>query len=340
MDFISGLLQQAKNKLKELDRAAGGWIPGGGIASPATRLVQQSTNILRNPAKQLKNPETYKAWQANQSPLERFSANERVQAIGGVVSPQPGVAFRNPITGTYVYMPVNVEGFYNPDLGLGSETPSSEIHFGGPEGNLSRAEARKEWMRSWKDKPEELFGATDPAKERARGLALRAQIGRGLQMIEPGTWINTSAQQSAQNSRAKLYDRMTGGVFATNPETGSIDVYKESPTTWRNIANPDKQLVFDPKTLIKPLEREAFQRPDISSLRETPGGTVVEALTRRFGGPYVQAGMLLDDAVKQVTGVSPVGAILNAAQEQLRRSTEKTQQMGVRVATPWQTAPF
>lgn len=336
------LLQKAKEAYTKADEAVGGWLPGGGSSNPLSapvRQVLQYRDILRNPITQLKNPETYRAWQQNRPPMERFSAGEYVQSIG-TKSPQPGVAFKNPVTGTYVYIPVKKEGFYDPDLGIGSSKPSVEIHFGGQEGNLSRAEARKEWLKVWGDRPVDLFGQTDPAKERARSLALRAQIGRGLDSIPSDTWINTSAKESPQNSRAKIYERMTGGVFAVDPQTGLIDVYKESPTTWRNITNPEKQITFDPRQLIKPLEREAFERPQINSLRETPTGSVVEAIGRRLGGPQVQAVMLLDDVIRLITGKSPAGEIVEASNNQLERSIKEQQRQEVAQPRVWQTPPF
>ena len=328
MDIISFLLQKAKDNLQGLDRAAGGWVPGGGVPSPVTRTVQQYTNILRNPSKQLANPEAYRAWQENQKPREQYKSGSLITVPGGSFNAEGATELlRNPHTKTSVLLTTTPNG-------------AIEVHFMGPEVNASRAEARKQWALNWNDRPEELFGRTDPNADRARGLALRAQLGQALDSLPPGTAVTTGAKESPYNSRAKIYDRMTKGAFAMDPTTSQINVYKESPTTWINTTNPENPVTFNPKELIKPLEQEALRKPDINSFRRTPGGAAVEALARRLGGPYVQTGLFLDDAIQKLTGVSPVSAVLNASEEQLAKTEAQKQQMGTRVSTPWQTTPF
>lgn len=328
MDLVSFLLQKAKNNLQSLDRATGGWVPGGGVPSPATRIVQQYTNILRDPSKQLANPEAYRAWQENKKPREQYKSGDLINVSGGSFTPEgPTELLRNPHTKTSVVL---------------TTTPNNaiEVHFMGPELNESRAEARKQWALNWNDRPEELFGRIDPNADRVRGLALRAQLGQSLDSFSPGTTITTGAKESPYNSRTKIYNRMTNGAFAMDPTTGQINVYKESPTTWINTTNPENPVTFNPKELIKPLEQEALRKPNINSLRETPGGAVVEGLARRLGGPYVQTGLFLDDAIQKLTGVSPVSAVLNSSEEQLAKTEAQKQQMGVKFSPPWQTAPF
>jgi hypothetical protein len=336
------LLNKAKQKYSATDRALGGLLPGASAlnpSSPLVRLVQQSANVIRNPLTQLSNPQAYRAWQGNLGAARPYPAGEYVPEIGAA-SHWGGIVHKNPVTGTYTQIPIISEGAPPENTVFNTNKPTFQFHFGGEEGPLSRAEARKEWLTSWKDRPEELFGPVDPAKEKAKGLAIRAQIGRSLDAIPPESWISTQAASSPQNVRARLYDRMTGGAFAVNPETGLIDVYKESPTTWRNIIDPEKVIHFDPREMIKPLEREALARPDINSLRSSVGGSAVDAITRRFGGPQVQALMLLDDVIKAVTGVSPTAAVLNATEAQLSRSVKEQQKQGVKYPQVWQNPPF
>ena len=106
------------------------------------------------------------------------------------------------------------------------------------------------------------------------------------------------------------------------------------------MKNPEKPIYFDPREMVKPLEREAFARPDINSLRNSVGGSAVDAITRTFGGPHAQALMLLDDVIKAVTGTSPTEAVLNASQSQLERSVEEQQRLGAKHPMVWQNPPF
>jgi hypothetical protein len=39
MDIFQNLLNTVRAKYKEADKATGGWLPGGGVASPLTRAV-------------------------------------------------------------------------------------------------------------------------------------------------------------------------------------------------------------------------------------------------------------------------------------------------------------
>lgn len=45
--FAGQALGQAQRTYKELDRAAGGWLPGGGVASPVTNYVQQRPDFRK-----------------------------------------------------------------------------------------------------------------------------------------------------------------------------------------------------------------------------------------------------------------------------------------------------
>jgi hypothetical protein len=345
MNIFDTLIQAAKNKLTEADKAVGGWLPGGGVPNPASntvRQVQQYTNILRDPATQLKNPKIYRAWQENLRPITQLKPKEYFEPLQRSFS-KPTAVLHNPYTQTNVTLPISVEGFADERLDTGSFLkPSVGIHFSGPEDLRTRAEARKEFLKlgGSQEEARKLFVPTDPEMERAKSLALRAQLGRGMAAIQPETWINTYAKQTPYNSREKVYDRLTKGVFAVDPELGDISVYKESPTSWRNIKNPEKVIQFDPQELIEPLKREAFERPDLNSLRNAPLGAVVEAIGRRISGPQVQAVMFLDDIVRQMTGVSPAESVIEASSEQIRRSAEQQQRMGVQNPRIWQNAPF
>ena len=91
---------------------------------------------------------------------------------------------------------------------------------------------------------------------------------------------------------------------------------------------------------MKPLQQEATERINIGGLRETPTGSVAEALGRRLGGPQVQAVMLLDDVIKGITGVSPTEKILDATKNQLERSMQEQYRQGVARPLVWQNPPF
>ena len=341
MNLLDSLLQTARQKLKQADQAVGGWLPGGGVPSPATRLVQQATEVIRSPEKQLKNPKTYRAFQ------NTLNAPVVVEAGGSfetpnytIGAPQRTTFYTDPRMGTTVMVPeISTTDIFNfvdrPAL------PAYEIHFAGPEGGNTRAEQRREYKDVGpRHRPVELFRGLDPGESQARSLGLRAQLGQALSDIPENSWIRTAADDSRYNSRAKMYDRMTQGAFRPNPETNEILVYKAGPTTWYNAETPEKQVEWDPAQLKKQLREEAVKKPSIGSLRDTPGGGVVEAIGRRFGGPHAQAALLLDDVIKQITGVSPTAAVIEASNEQLRRSVERQQQIGVKNPIIWQNSPF
>ena len=322
LGIVKQLFDKARRGYEQVDKNVFGGILPGGVS------VQQHANFLRNPSKQLANPEAYRAWQQNRIPREQYNSGSLVSVPGGSFNVEEATELlRNPYTKTSVSLTNTPKG-------------AVEVHFMGPELNESRAEARRQWLLKWNDRPEDLFGRTDRNAERIRGLALRAQLGAALDSLPPGTAVTTGAKESPYNSRAKIYDRMTKGAFAVDPATGQINVYKASPTAWINNANPENTVTFNPRELIKPLEREAFRKPDINSFRETPGGTVVETLARRFGGPYVQTGLFLDDAIQKLTGVSPVDAVVSASEKQLTETEAQKQKINARFSPPWQTPPF
>lgn len=341
MDFISSLLNAAQKKLTEADRAVGGWLPGGGVASPVTRITQQATQVLRNPEKQLQNPKTYRAFQNTFKPPTVIEAGGTFSGPGySIGAPDKTTFYADPKTGTTVMVPeISTSDIFK--YVSGPERPAYELHFAGPEGGNTRAEARQEYRGiAPRFRPIGLFSGLDPEEAKARSLGLRAQIGQALGEIPENSWIRTAADESRYGSRARMYDRMTQGAFRPNPETNEILVFKAGPTTWYNAETPEKKVEWDPKSLTRQLREEATKRPSVGSLRETPAGGVIEGIARRFGGPYAQAAMFLDDAVKQITGVSPTDAILDASQEQIRRSVEQQQQMGVMQPRVWQNAPF
>jgi hypothetical protein len=341
MDLISNLLNAARKKLTEADRAVGGWLPGGGVASPATRLLQQTTEVVRNPEKQLRNPKAFRALQDYLKPPTVVQPGGSFN-YGGfrIGAPEKTTFYGSPQADTVVMVPE----ISTSDIFKYIDQPARtayEIHFAGPEGSQTRAEARREYLSYGHGrKPSDTYYQIDPEQARARSLVLRAQLGQALNEIPENSWIRTGAAESPYGSRAKLYDRMTQGAFRLNPETNEILVYKAGPTTWYNSELPEKKVEWDPRSLQKQLGEEAIKKPSMGSLRDTPTGGVIEAVARRFGGPYAQAALLLDDAVKQITGVSPTDAILDASQEQMRRSVEQQRRMGVAQPRVWQNAPF
>lgn len=343
MGFLDSVIQAAQQKLREADAAVGGWIPGGGIPSPATRLVQQASRIVTNPEKQLKNPKTYRAWQSAQAAPVTIEPGNRFNMSNYYIEPDVRTKFyTDPITNTTVEIPEITQGkIFGSDLS-GASNPAYEVHFAGPEGIMSKGEFRKYWQQQYgpKDRPLDIFSPEDPETARARGLVLRSQLGRALSDIPSGSWIQTGSVESPYNSRAKLYNRLTQGAFSTDPDTNKITVYKAGPSTWYNVARPEKVVTWNPAELTKQLKKEAVARTAIGDLRESPAGSVVEGIARRLGGPYAQAAMLLDDAIKQVVGVAPTQATLDAAAEQLTRSVQQQENMGVRMPAVWQTAPF
>ena len=56
MELFERLLNQVTQKYKEADKATGGWLPGGGTASPLTRYKQEGeqrmAEQIRNQAEQ------------------------------------------------------------------------------------------------------------------------------------------------------------------------------------------------------------------------------------------------------------------------------------------------
>jgi hypothetical protein len=341
MNFFDSLLQTAKQKLKQADQTVGGWLPGGGVPSPATRLVQQATEIIRNPERQLKNPKTYRAFQNTLNTPTVVEAGGKFDTPNYTIgAPEKTTFYSDPKTGTTVMVPQisTTDIFDFPDR---PPLPAYEIHFAGPEGGSTRAEQRREYRDVGpRHRPVELFRGLDPGESQARSLGLRAQLGQALSDIPENSWIRTAAETSRYESRSRMYDRMTQGAFKPNPETNEILVYKAGPTTWYNANTPEKRVEWDPSQLKKQLKEEAIKKPSIGSLRETPGGGVVEAIARRFGGPHAQAALLLDDMIKQITGISPSESIIEASSDQLRRSVEQQQRMGVQNPQVWQNAPF
>jgi hypothetical protein len=341
MNLFDSLLQTARQKLNQVDKAVGGWLPGGGIPSPATRLVQQAAEVIRNPEKQLRSPKTYRTFQNTLNAPTVVEAGGKFDTPNYTIgSPQRTTFYADPKMGTTVMVPeISTTDIFNfhdrPPL------TAYEIHFAGPEGGNTRAEQRREYRDVGpRHRPVELFRGLNPEESQARSLGLRAQLGQALSDIPENSWIRTAADDSRYNSRARMYDRMTQGAFKPNPETNEILVYKAGPTTWYNAETPEKRVEWDPAQLKKQLKEEAVKKPSIGSLRETPGGGVVEAIGRRFGGPYAQAALLLDDMIKQVTGISPTESVIEASSEQLRRSVEQQQRMGVQNPRIWQNAPF
>lgn len=340
MDIVSALLTAARKKLREADQAAGGWLPGGGVASPATRLVQQATEVVRNPVRQLKNPQAYRALQETLRPPTVVQPGGSFKYSDFTIdAPDKTTFYSNPRTETVVMVPeISTSDIFK--YIDGPERPAYEIHFAGPEGGQTRGEARQEFKGvSARWRPPELF-EIDPKTARARSLGLKAQIGQALSDIPENSWIRTAADESRYGGRARMYDRMTQGAFKPNPETNEILVFKAGPTTWYNAELPEKRVEWDPRSLKRDLYREGVEKPSIGSLRESPTGGVVEGIARRFGGPYAQAAMLLDDVIRQVTGVSPTDVVLDESAEQLRRSLEQQQRMGVARPRVWQSAPF
>ncbi len=51
-DFFQQFLNTARAKYKEADRATGGWLPGGGVASPLTRAKQEGERNMANQIRQ------------------------------------------------------------------------------------------------------------------------------------------------------------------------------------------------------------------------------------------------------------------------------------------------
>ena len=52
MDIFQQFLNTARAKYKEADRATGGWLPGGGVASPLTRAKQEGERNMTNQIRQ------------------------------------------------------------------------------------------------------------------------------------------------------------------------------------------------------------------------------------------------------------------------------------------------
>jgi hypothetical protein len=46
MDIFQNLLNRVRGAYKEADRRSGGWLPGGGVASPLTRTTQELTKSI------------------------------------------------------------------------------------------------------------------------------------------------------------------------------------------------------------------------------------------------------------------------------------------------------
>jgi hypothetical protein len=133
---------------------------------------------------------------------------------------------------------------------------------------------------------------------------------------------------------------MTQGAFAIDPETSLITTYKQGPTTWVNTADPSKPITFDPRDLKKPLERAAFERQEFDLTKGQPAAVLVEAALRRVNNPYMQAGLLLNEVIGQMTGTTPTEAVGSAFRSAMEQNLAEQAAQGERFPRAWQNPPF